>query len=133
MSDASGAPEVPNAASGQEPPASEVQAPPVSAPEPAPAPSAPPAPEPAPQVEEATESFEDVPATAAKKSQFNPEYSAPVRRGPQIYTTQAGDDLASIAEKFDVVGGADALYALNDTSIGESPNILRPGIALNIP
>ncbi len=53
--------------------------------------------------------------------------------GGHTYTVQAGDHLASIARKFGVAGGWQALYALNREVIGPDPDVLRPGEVLRLP
>jgi LysM repeat protein len=53
--------------------------------------------------------------------------------GGHTYTVQAGDHLASIARRFGVAGGWQAVYALNRDVIGPDPDVLRPGEVLRLP
>ncbi|GAA4243053.1 LysM peptidoglycan-binding domain-containing protein [Dactylosporangium darangshiense] len=45
---------------------------------------------------------------------------------------QAGDTLASIAERMNVPGGWQALYERNHDVLGADPNLVRPGQQLSL-
>ena len=49
------------------------------------------------------------------------------------YVVQPGDTLSGIAAALSVRGGWPALYAVNRSTIGADPNLLRPGTHLTLP
>lgn len=49
------------------------------------------------------------------------------------YTVKAGDNLSKIAAQFHVSGGWQSLYAANRGAVGSNPNLIHPGLRLNIP
>ncbi|MBT2443998.1 LysM peptidoglycan-binding domain-containing protein [Streptomyces sp. ISL-36] len=50
----------------------------------------------------------------------------------RVHTVQRGDTLSSIARRFGIAGGWQALYAANRSEIGADPNRLMPGTMLRI-
>lgn len=50
----------------------------------------------------------------------------------RVHTVQAGDTLASIARRFAIKGGWQALYAANRSLIGADPNRIVVGTMLRI-
>lgn len=57
-------------------------------------------------------------------------YSVPITTS---YVVQQGDTLSSIARKFSVPGGWDAIYRINQNVIGPNPDHLLPGTRLELP
>ncbi|MER5891119.1 transglycosylase family protein [Streptomyces sp. NPDC001941] len=62
-----------------------------------------------------------------------PVCSKRYRLGGRVHTVQAGETLSSIALKYRVKGGWQALYKLNKDMIGRYPDRLNVGTALLIP
>jgi nucleoid-associated protein YgaU len=57
-------------------------------------------------------------------------YAVPIT---SAYVVQPGDTLSSIARKFDVKGGWQAIYRINREAIGPNPDILLVGTQLELP
>ena len=53
--------------------------------------------------------------------------SATTSTAPSTYTVVAGDWLSSIAAKENISGGWQALYALNESTLTQGPNLIYPG------
>ncbi|MFD4657439.1 transglycosylase family protein [Kitasatospora sp. NPDC058444] len=49
------------------------------------------------------------------------------------YTVRAYDTLGEIAERLRVRGGWPALYELNRDAVGEDPDLIEPGLVLDLP
>ncbi|AQT72817.1 MULTISPECIES: transglycosylase family protein [Streptomyces] len=61
------------------------------------------------------------------------EESAPSDAAPEpVYTVQAGDSLATIADAKGVKGGWSGLYAANEQVIGGDANLIKPGQNLDL-
>ncbi|MFG2825265.1 transglycosylase family protein [Kitasatospora sp. NPDC048365] len=58
--------------------------------------------------------------------------SAPPAATPKAYTVQAGDTLASIARNNGLQGGWKGLYEANKLVVGENPDLLKPGLVLQL-
>jgi LysM repeat protein len=58
--------------------------------------------------------------------------AAPSAR-PATWTVRPGDTLSSISAGLAVPGGWQALYAANRHAIGPDPDLIRPGVTLNLP
>ncbi|MER7585055.1 transglycosylase family protein [Kitasatospora sp. NPDC097691] len=56
---------------------------------------------------------------------------APERDG--TWTVRENDTLADLAERLRVPGGWPALYALNRSTIGDDPDLIQPGMVLDLP
>jgi LysM repeat protein len=59
--------------------------------------------------------------------------AVPSAAAPARYTVAPGDTLAAIATTLVVTGGWQRLYAANRQTIGPDPNVIRPGMVLNLP
>lgn len=74
-------------------------------------------------------------ALADVKNGFGAPFTRPVTPIPQppkkTYTAVSGDDLFTIAEKFDTTW--QILYTLNKSIIGSDPNVIHPGQVLVLP
>ncbi|MFF8291632.1 transglycosylase family protein [Streptomyces sp. NPDC016309] len=51
----------------------------------------------------------------------------------RAHTVQPGDTLTSVARRFKVPGGWNALYKANTKIVGADPNRIRPGMMLGLP
>ncbi|MEU9040977.1 MULTISPECIES: transglycosylase family protein [unclassified Kitasatospora] len=49
------------------------------------------------------------------------------------WTVRENDNLADLAESLHVPGGWPALYALNRRTVGEDPDLIQPGMVLDLP
>ncbi|MEV7215497.1 transglycosylase family protein [Kitasatospora cineracea] len=74
--------------------------------------------------------------TAPADASATPAESAPPAQAPapsaQPYTVGPGDTLASIARNHDLGGGWSELYKSNQQTVGENPDLIRPGQVLNL-
>ncbi|MFE2166662.1 peptidoglycan DD-metalloendopeptidase family protein [Streptomyces sp. NPDC059447] len=63
-----------------------------------------------------------------------PQVSAPLRAGaaPTAYTVVPGDCLSKIAAERRLDGGWQRLYADNREAVGADPDLIRPGLKLNL-
>ncbi len=50
----------------------------------------------------------------------------------KTYTVKAGDTLSGIAAKLNYPGGWQALYAKNKSAVGSNPNLIHPGLVLQL-
>lgn len=51
---------------------------------------------------------------------------------PKTYTVKAGDTLSGIAAKLHYPGGWQALYAKNKAAVGSNPDLIHPGLVLQL-
>ncbi|MFD8782922.1 transglycosylase family protein [Kitasatospora sp. NPDC059599] len=49
------------------------------------------------------------------------------------WTVRENDTLADIADRLRIPGGWPALYALNRSAVGEDPDLIQPGLVLDLP
>ncbi|MFF4007311.1 peptidoglycan DD-metalloendopeptidase family protein [Streptomyces sp. NPDC001717] len=64
-----------------------------------------------------------------------PQVSAPLRAeagAPTVYTVVPGDYLSKIAAERNLDGGWQRLYADNREAVGTNPDLIRPGLKLNL-
>ncbi|MET8539634.1 transglycosylase family protein [Kitasatospora sp. NPDC004799] len=59
--------------------------------------------------------------------------SAPAASEDGTWTVREHDTLADIAEALRVPGGWPALYELNRAAVGEDPDLIQPGLVLELP
>ncbi|MFE2348641.1 LysM peptidoglycan-binding domain-containing protein [Kitasatospora cineracea] len=73
----------------------------------------------------------DASATPAAPAESAPPAQAQAPSA-QPYTVGPGDTLASIARNHDLGGGWSELYKSNQQTVGENPDLIRPGQVLNL-
>jgi murein DD-endopeptidase MepM/ murein hydrolase activator NlpD len=75
-----------------------------------------------------------VPATVKKVAEkaAAEKKSAAQAAGAKIYSVQAGDYLAKIADEQNVSGGWQKLYSDNREAVGDDPSLIHPGLKLSI-
>lgn len=57
---------------------------------------------------------------------------AAVQKAPTVYTVVPGDYLSKIAERQDLAGGWEQLYADNREAVGTDPSLIHPGLELTL-
>ncbi|MFF2614054.1 hypothetical protein DR950_12365 [Kitasatospora xanthocidica] len=60
-------------------------------------------------------------------------HAAPVESEDGTWTVRENDTLADLAESLRVPGGWPALYELNRDAVGEDPDLIHPGLVLELP
>jgi nucleoid-associated protein YgaU len=72
-------------------------------------------------------------ASRSKVTKKQPARSTPVKRyrSNATYVVRSGDTLSKIADRLNVAGGWQALYARNRHVVGDNPNLIFPGQRLS--
>ncbi|MFE7527631.1 transglycosylase family protein [Kitasatospora sp. NPDC057542] len=72
---------------------------------------------------------------APEPARAAPVVTEPARRRPEAgtWTVRDNDTLSEVAERLRVPGGWPALYDLNRATVGEDPDLIVPGLVLDLP